>query len=255
MRIKKLFIFPTIAMVLLLVTLFLGLITAVQNGGNVGIYIVVALACLIPLCVHTITLVGSLRNSIKMVIVGTCVVLVLSYGGNIFLGWLASQGASEVSIAMIWVCFAMTAFISIIIFIAGLVSMNKGGNSPLLMVAAILGAAFYLVFSILVIINSHIPSVLVTGICFTTSFLVILGSMLAISLVGIKQGKEQAAATEAVAVEEKPAVAKVEPVKKVEEKPAEVDVTEELLKWKKLLDAGAITQEDYDKKKADILNR
>jgi membrane protease subunit (stomatin/prohibitin family) len=34
---------------------------------------------------------------------------------------------------------------------------------------------------------------------------------------------------------------------------AAVDPTEELAKYKKLLDSGAITQEEYDKKKAELL--
>ena len=63
MTIKKMFLFPAAAMVLLLAAFFVGLGAAGADKADVAIYIVIALSCLMPFCLHVISLVGSLRKN------------------------------------------------------------------------------------------------------------------------------------------------------------------------------------------------
>ena len=116
------------------------------------------------------------------------------------------------------------------------------------MVSAILAILFYFGFAIFVTVGQHKPLIMFASIFFTASFLVVLGSMLAVSILGI-QGKTQTARE--ADIPEQPGITHAP--KDLRTAPA--DPTEELLKWKKLLDAGAISQDDYDKKKEDILSR
>ena len=251
MTLKKLLIFPAVGMGLVLLAMIFG-IAAVANEGlgsaATVMYIGVSLSALIPFCLHTIALVGSLRKNIAMIIVGSCIVLFLSYVGNGFLAACAMEGANQLATSFIWVFFGMTTFTSIMLFIAGIVSIGSKGNSAFLMVSAILSILFYFGFAIVVTAAQRKPLVLLTSLCFTSSFLVVLASMLAVSILGIR-GKTQDALTDEVP--EQPGLTHTPKDLRL----AKEDPAQELLKWKELLDKGAITQDDYDKKKDEILNR
>ena len=273
MTIKKMFLFPAAAMVLLLAAFFVGLGAAGADKADVAIYIVIALSCLMPFCLHVISLVGSLRKSASMLIVGSCIVLFMSFLGNVvvaafaqdslntFKDFLVTGGATKdaanaqiaLPVAMVWIFFGMTGFAATLLLISGIISIGKKGKNSLLLVSSILAIFFYLGFVVSIIYayalvgktEANKGLFLVFCILYSLSIFAIIADLLVISLLGFKGELPEEKEEELPGLTHTPKHLKL----------SKDDPVEEIQRWKKLLDSGAITQEEYDAKKAEILGK
>ena len=81
------------------------------------------------------------------------------------------------------------------------------------------------------------------SIFYGLSVLTIVGTSLAIAIIGIKKPEQEP--------EEQPGLTHTPKSLRLSKE----DPIEEIKKWKELLDSGALTQEEFDAKKEEILNR
>lgn len=255
MNIKKMFIFPAIAMLLLVIAMIVGVAAGARD--ETGVYdTLISISCLVPLCLHVIALVGSLKNSKSMVLIGSAIVLFVSFIGNIIMasyGTSAVAGASpstaRILTSMTWTFFTMTCFVAIVLMVSGFVAIGSKGGNTFMLVAAILAIVFFFGLFIFSLIDFLVGSkdnslYALYSVFFGLSVLVVVGSMLAVSIMGIQGGEEDE-------VQEQPGLTHTPKSLKLSKDGG----ADELLKWKELYDKGALTEQEYQEKKDEILNR
>lgn len=252
MNIKKLFIFPAIAMFLEILAMIFA--TLATGGDAFGISdTLLYVSILVPICLHVIALVGSLKNSRSMVLIGSCVVLFVSFLGNVCMatmGTAALGGNHAKLLSLTWTFFAMTSFVAVILMVAGFSGMGSASKngSTFLLVASILSIFFYLGLFIFVVCDFCVgnkDSVYATlySVFFGLSVLTVISAMLTVSILGIQQTEPEEA--------EQPGLTHTPKNLKLSKDGG----AEELIRWKELLDKGVINQEEFDAKKEEILNK
>ena len=257
MNIKKMFIFPAISTFLLLVAMVFGLIaTSTEEYLNYATDVAVSVACLIPFCLNVIAIVGSIKNSKSMVLIGTCIVLILAFIGDTVMAGCATVALGNVDNAgplpsLTWVFFIMIWFTSILLMVSGFTSNAKKNGSAFMLASAILAAFFYIVFFFIIIIDFSVGAnvngwFVAFSVFFGLAILMIIGTDLAIAILGIKKSDVKADDEE-----ELPGLTHTPKDLRL----AKEDPVEEIKRWKQLLDCGALTQAEFEDKKNEILNR
>ena len=255
MNIKKMFIFPAISTFLLFIALIFGCLACSQQEIYIGVTdVAVCVSCLIPVCLNVIAIVGSLKNSKSMVLIGTSIVLLVSFIGNTVMaatGTIALTSADNyptIINTLTWTFFSMIWFTSILLMVSGFISNARRGGSAFMIACAILAIFFYVGFFIFVVIDYMVgkvqtPYFIPYSIFYGVSVLTIVGTSLAIAIIGIKKPEQEP--------EEQPGLTHTPKSLRLSKE----DPIEEIKKWKELLDSGALTQEEFDAKKEEILNR
>lgn len=252
MNIKKLFIFPSVTIGLLFIAMVFGLLAA--NPETTGLLnVAVCVGCLVPVCTCVIAIVGSLKNSKSMVLIGCAIVLFLGFIGNTTMAGsatvaLASGDYNKTLMTLTWTFYGMIWFVSLLLIIGGLISSGRGNGTTFLLASSILAVFFYIGFFIFICIDFTMGSnidynYILFSVFYGFAILTIIGATLAVAILGIKQKDEEP--------EELPGLTHTPKNLKL----AKDDPVEEIKRWKELLDAGALTQEEFDAKKAEILNK
>lgn len=250
MNLKKMIIFPAVSTFFLILAMVFGMVAASNDPIGMTTDMAIAIACLVPFCLNVIAMVGALKNSKTMVIIGTCVVLMASFIGNTAMAGSASAAYSGTGTLMtlIWAFYVMIWIVSIMLMVSGFVSNASKNKTTFMLAAGLLSAFFYIGFFIFVLCGFMIagrePFYAIFSIFFGLSTLTIIGTTLAIAVRGIKKNDEPEE-------EEQPGLTHTPKSLRL----AKDDPIAEIKKWKELLDCGALTQEEFDDKKAEILAR
>ena len=252
MSIKKLFIFPSISIFFLFIAMVFGLMaTGADSTGFLNVAI--CIGCLVPVCTNVISIVGSLKNSRAMVLIGTCLVLFLTFIGNTTMAGSATVAITAVEynrtlMTLTWTFYGMIWFVSFLLVIGGFISSGRGNGTTFLLASSILAVFFYVGFFLFVLIDFMAGgnvdvNFIVFSIMYGIAVLTVVASTLAVAILGIKQKDLEP--------DELPGLTHTPKDLKL----AKDDPVEEIKRWKELLDNGALTQEEFEEKKAEILKK
>ena len=252
MSIKKLFIFPSVSIFFLFIAMVFGLMaTGADSSGFLNVAI--CIGCLVPVCTNVISIVGSLKNSRAMVLIGTCLVLFLTFIGNTTMAGSATVAITAVEynrtlMTLTWTFYGMIWFVSLLLVIGGFVSSGRGNGTTFLLASSILAVFFYVGFCFFVLIDFMAGgnvdvNFIVFSIMYGIAVLTVVASTLAVAILGIQQKDPEP--------DELPGLTHTPKNLKL----AKDDPVEEIKRWKELLDNGALTQEEFEEKKAEILKK
>jgi len=236
---------PASAIFLLILAFIFVLVRVNHFEDAILAFIIIGL--LIIMSVLIISLVGALRNSRVMFLIGASITLWCANGALGYVTVMSTANLPHLDVSLMTLNISFYVMISIVSFalgIAGLVyatSKKKGNGATFLFVTALLSEIFLVGFLITTSISNGLARV--DGLVFASylflelAAIIIVGMILFISL------------TDKQAEQESKPVATSHLIK--DEDDAKIL---RIKKYRDLLDEGILTQEEFDKKKADILN-
>ncbi len=244
---KWISLMPGIAMLLLLAALVFALLVPTSPYISYDInFTVVLIVGLIIISILTVALIGVIRESKGMFLIGSAVTLWASDLAFINILSRATSAFNNDKVVALGVSFlVVTCIVSVALGIAGIITgLQRKQNHTFLMITSLLGEIFLFGFSVVTIVALGMGHANVFEIIFVILFelalLIIVGSMLYVSIIGIKDEKLEAAKL----------------VKAEEVKAKNLEETEQLeliKKYKTLLDEGTITKAEFEKKKKEII--
>lgn len=238
---------PGIAMILLLAALVFALLVPTSPYTSYDTnFTVVLIVGLIIISILTVALIGVIRESKGMFLIGSAITLWASDIAFInILSRAIGYNANNKIVALGISFLVVTCIVSVALGIAGIITgLQRKQSYTFLMITSLLAEIFLFGFSVVTIVSLGIKNAnvfeIIFAILFELALLIIVGSMLYIAIVGIKEEKSEAAKL----------------VKAEEEKAKSLKETEQLeliKKFKTLLDDGAITKAEFEKKKKEII--
>ena len=269
--------FPITAIVLQISAIVIGISLMSDPDAASALFTWLCIANGFTIVAMVFALVGSIKRTKSMYIVGSGISLAVSYFANITIFAMAVFFALEgntgytLLIAGVVVSFIFTIVASVLLFIASLVTgPRKKSSYSFLATAAIITLVIYSIFTFSVvslIVKVNFVTVQAVGyvLCSNLSLILLMLSLIIFSFMKHPENdlvEPQAGPTIIIAnaqVEEATKKylgdaakkATQEPKKEIEE--PKDDPAEQLRKYKQMLDEGLITEEDYNNKKKEIL--
>lgn len=237
---------PCIAIVMLLAALVFALLVPTQPYDS-SVTIVVTVVGLIIISILTVAIVGVLRGSKAMFLIGSAATLWVSdialtnILSRTFLNYSNNNKAFILGISFLVVIW----IVSIALGIAGIITgLQRKQSHTFLMITSLLAEIFLLGFSIVSIIGLGMRDAngfeIVFVILFELALLIVVGSMLFVSAVGLKDERKEL--IDAAIMEQTRA-----------KNAKEAEQMELIKKYKALLDEGSITKAEFEKKKKSII--
>jgi len=237
---------PCIAIVMLLAALVFALLVPTQPYDS-STTIVVIVVGLIIISVLTVALVGVLRGSKAMFLIGSAATLWVSDVAltNILSRTFTNYSSNNKAFVLGVSFLVVTWIVSIALGIAGIITgLQRKQSHTFLMITSLLAEVFLLGFSVVSVVGLGMRSAngfeIVFVILFELVLLTVVGSMLFVSIVGLKDERKEL--IDAAIMEE----VKVKSAKETEQ-------MELIKKYKALLDEGTITKAEFEKKKKSII--
>ena len=231
--------------IFLLVLAFIFVLVKGDHFGDVALAFVI-IGLLIIMSVLVVSMVGALRNSRAMFLIGASITLWCANGALGYVMVMSLNIYGNITLLSLNIGFyVMISVVSFALGIAGLIfatAKNKNYGTTFLFVTALLSEIFLVGFLVSTSISNGLSGL--DGLISTSYILLILAVIIIVGMIlFISLTDKQTAQTA------KPAA--TSHLIKGDDEDAKIA---KIKRYRELLDEGILTQEEFDKKKQDILN-